>query len=257
MTLENPPHYRRGVLCGAERSQEWLLPWWWSRYKEHNAYPVTFCDFGMTDKMRAWCKERGTLIQVELDPHLIASRSAISDVLVKRWEKIYGQGVWHARHTWFKKPFALLQSPYEQGIWIDSDCEILAPIEPLFAQFDPAAQLALVREYDTDHLPRLHPDIRYNSGVVAFQRGAPILELWAKEATLQNHLFWGDDPLLSHLICQYQLMVQELPDIYNWRIGCGLNINAAIVHWAGTGGKAYIRKYGGLKPGLDAFHMRE
>lgn len=248
------PKAKRGVLCGAERSQEWLLPWWWSRYREHNDFPVTFCDFGMTDEMRDWCRERGEVVSIELDPHCITPRSEIEDERARQWEEIYGWSVWNARRTWFKKPFALLESSFEQGIWIDIDCEVLGPLEPLFSDFDQTSQLALVRDYASDHLPRFDPNVRYNGGVVVFQHGSSILENWAKGAVSQNHLFWGDDPLLSHLICSDQLEVQELPEVYNWRMARGLNLNVVILHWVGTGGKAYIRTHGGLKPSLDSFY---
>jgi hypothetical protein len=242
-----------GVLCGAERTQEWLLPWWWSRYREHNDFPVTFFDFGMTDEMREWCKERGEVVVIELDSGWITSRSGIDDQLAKQWESRYGWGVWNSRRTWFKKPFAFLESPYEVGLWIDLDCEVLG--SPVFKGFKKSQELALVRDYASDHLPRLDPKIHYNGGVVAFQHGAPILEEWAKEAIASNHLFGGDDPLLSHLICNRKLHVQELSEIYNWRMVRGLNLNAVILHWIGGGGKAYIRIHGGLKPSLDAFYQ--
>lgn len=243
-----------GVLCGAEKSQEWLLPWWWSRYQEHNAFPVTFIDFGMSEKMKAWCRERGELCSVELEHSCISSRDSIDPNLIKEWESIYGQTMWNSRPTWFKKPFALLNSSYERAIWIDLDCEVLGPLDSLFLFLGANADLALVREYTSDHLPRFDPRVRYNGGVIVFQHGARIIEKWAEAAIDQNHLFAGDDSLLSHLIHKHHLDVIELPEIYNWRMVRGLNLNAVILHWVGNGGKAYIRKHGGLKPSLDALY---
>jgi hypothetical protein len=248
------PKKRLGVLCGAEKSQEWLLPWWWSRYREHNAFPVTFFDFGMTDEMRSWCAERGELCSIELNSAFISPRNNIDPDLAKHWENLHGWRVWNSRRTWFKKPFAFLNSIYEKGIWIDLDCEVLGPLKSLFSHFDPASKLALARDFDCDHLPRLDPNVRYNGGVVVFQHGSSIIEKWAEGAVTQNDLFAADDSLLSRLIHVHQLDVTELPEIYNWRMARGLNLNAVIVHWVGTGGKAYIRKHGGLKPSLDAFH---
>ncbi len=244
-----------GVLCGAEKSQEWLIPWWWSRYREHNAFPVTFIDFGMTDEMRSWCGERGTVCSVELDVSSISPRENIDSTLAKEWEKLYGWRVWSARRTWFKKPFALLKSPYKVGIWIDIDCEVLGSLKPLFHDFDSSSELALVREYSCEHLTLEDPNVRYNSGVIVFQKGAPIIEKWAEGAITQNQVFGGDDLLLSHLIRQCKSTVIELPEIYNWRMARGLNLNAVILHWIGKGGKAYIRKHGGLKPSLDSFYQ--
>ncbi len=247
------PKKERGVLCGAERSQEWLLPWWWDRYSEHNSYPVTFFDFGMSDEMKAWCTERGEVVSMGIDSSWITPRKNIDETLAKTWERDYGWRVWNCRQTWFKKPFAFLESPYEEGIWIDIDCEVLGSLKALFDHFDSNREMALVRDYDCDHLSQLSPNIRYNGGVVVFQHGISILEDWAKSAMTQNHLFGGDDPLLSHLIHTHQLPIQELPEIYNWRMARGLNLCAVILHWVGNGGKEYIRKHGGLKPSLDRF----
>ncbi len=235
-----------GILCGADRSQQWLLPWWWSRYRENNAFPITFCDFGMTKQMRQWCLARGDLIPIDLHPFHITPKSGIDPKLAKRWEYDYGSRVWESRLNWFKKPFALLQSPYEKTIWIDVDCEILGPLEPVFHELTLENSIALVRD---------HPDalVRYNGGVIAFQPNTPILQHWAEASLNMNHLFGGDDPLLSHLIDKHRIQVSQLPMAYNWRIAWGLNLSAVILHWVGTEGKAYIRKHGGIKPRLDLF----
>jgi hypothetical protein len=254
-TWKRSPKLKRGILCGAEASQEWLLPWWWSRYIEHNHFPVTFIDFGMTQEMRDWCAEKGEVIPVEIDPACITPRSGIVEESAKEWEKNHGWKVWNARHTWFKKPGALLHSPYKQTVWIDIDCEILGPLDPLFKEFDRSREMALVREYACDHIPKFDPRVRYNGGIILFQHGSPILEKFAEGALTQNHLFAGDDNLLSHMINSNRLEVQELPEIYNWRMARGLNLNAVVLHWVGNGGKAYIRSHGGLKPSLDSFYQ--
>lgn len=248
------PKEKYGVICGAEKTQEWLLPWWWARYREHNSFPVTFFDFGMTQEMKKWCEERGDVIDLDLDSSFITARSQIDPDLAKHWEDFYGWSVWNSRLSWFKKPFAFLRTKYKQGIWIDLDCEVLGSLESLFSQCDEESQIALVRDYATDHLPQLDPGVRYNGGIVVFEHAAPIIEKWAEAALTQNHLFWGDDPLLSHLIYTHRLQVTELPEAYNWRLVRGLNLNAVVIHWVGSGGKAYIREHGGLKPSLDTFY---
>lgn len=244
-----------GIICGSDARQEWLLPWWWSRYREHNDYPVTFCDFGMSDTARRWCEERGNIVTiaptfsarpVEVDPQLVAS-----------WESCYTSRVWDFRDVWFQKPEALLQSPYDRAIWIDLDCEILQPLEALFSYCDAGAQLGILREFTWHHLPRFHPSIVYNSGVIVFEKNAPILKKWKEASLTLSHLFWGDEVLLSHLICEEKLEVFELPGKYNWRVSQGIDINAAIVHWLGCGGKEFIRQFGGFKPSLDAFFNRK
>ena len=243
----------KGVLCGADETSEWLLPWWWSRYKERNSFPVTFCDFGMSEAMRTWCSQRGQVVSVTLDSEQISLRSHVDENLVVSWEKRYGWRLWSSRLNWFKKPFALLESCYEKAIWVDVDCEILGSLAPLFKRFEQSAQVALVRESYTEHL--CAPCTHYNGGVIVFNHGAPILEKWAQESLTQNHLFAGDDHLLSHLIAQENLSLQELSEVYNWKAVRGLNLNAVIVQWIGKEGKEYIRNHGGLKPSLDDFYQ--
>lgn len=247
------PKLPHGVLCGTDSVQEWLLPWWWSRFKDHNDLPVTFCDFGMTPQARLWCEERGSVIDIKFDPAHIVSQERISTDLIAKWEAIYGPGVWKARDTWFKKPLALAQTPYFKTLWIDLDCEILASLSDLFETCSPDLPIALVREPISSHLSRFHPDIKYNSGVIAYQHGASLIEKWAAEAIRSNHLFWGDDPLLSHLISHEKYEVNEISEIWNWRMNYGFCMNAKIYHWVGSGGKGFIRERGGIKPALDSF----
>lgn len=255
MTLDfkwkRSPFKRCGVLCGADRTQEWMLPWWWSRYSEHNDFPVTFCDFGMSEEMKTWCAQKGEVVSIHTDELFIHSRSAVDPQLAELWEKSHGWDVWHRRHCWFKKPFALLNSPYETGLWVDLDCEILGSLEPLFST-PSDSPIALVRESPTDHLPKYDPEVRYNGGVIAFQHNAKIIEKWAEASAASNHQYAGDDVILSHLISQERLDVVELPQIYNWRVMRGLNLDAVVVHWVSSS-KNYIRTHGGLKPALDTF----
>lgn len=245
------PHRDWGIICGADHAQEWLLPWWWSRYSSLHDLPVTFCDFGMGQEMRNWCAERGEVISIALGPECVIQKRDLHPELIEHGESIYGERVWAARQQWFKKPFALLESPYKTALWIDLDCEILKPLTPLFSAFDPVAEMALVRESSCSHLPKGDPELRYNGGIVLFRQGSSLIEKWAQGAIELNHLFLGDDQLLSYLIHLHRIEVQELPEIYNWRPLQWLNFNAAVIHW--VGGKEHIRAYGGMKPHFDAF----
>ncbi len=61
---------------------------------------------------------------------------------------------------------------------------------------------------------------------------------------------------MRYLIYEEKLEVFELPGRYNWRVSQGIDMNAAIVHWLGCGGKEYIRRFGGLNPSLDQCFRR-
>lgn len=235
------------MLCGADQHQEWLLSWWWERYRAENEYPVTFVDYGMTPHAHQWCAERGEIISLNFDTRLIKSKEEIDPHFVHLWGS--REEMWIARRSWFQKPFALLQSPYQRCVWMDLDCEVLKPIDFLFSQWDKKSQLALVRDYSTEHLPKLHPDIIYNGGVIVFEYGSSIIQEWAHLCMTQNHRFSGDDAVLSQLIYEKRLEVVELPEIYNWRIVRGIDMNVVIWHWLGK--KNFIKDFGGIKPALE------
>lgn len=243
----------RGVLCGCDAEQEWLLSWWWGHYSATNAFPVTFIDFGMTEEGRRFCQERGELLSVSIDNTFVKRKEQLLPGTAAAWEAVYGPTLWPARLRWFKKPFALLHSNYRSGLWLDLDCEVLAPLDALFTAATDESQLALVREHVTEHLPLFDPGVLYNGGVIAFLHGADILLEWAAWSIEKSGDFWSDDAMLSALIYTRALRIVELPDVYNWRLAKGVNINAIIHHWAGSAGKAYIRRYGGLKATLDHF----
>jgi hypothetical protein len=204
----------------------------------------------MSQEMRDWCAERGEVISVALDPSCVVEKKQLDQGLIKHGESVYGEHVWASRLHWFKKPFALLHSPYKIAIWMDIDCEVLGSLTPLFSKL--VSELALVRESPFFNLPFFHPDVLYNGGMIVFKHGSPFIQKWAQGALEMNHLFLGDDQLLSYLIYLHRFEIQELPEIYNWKLSQGLNLAAVVLHWV-AGGKEYIRIHGGLKPLLDQY----
>lgn len=238
----------RGVLVGSDSHMEWLLPWWWEKYSSSNQFPVVFADFGMTDKARKWCGERGEVLAVkEMD---------FSDDCIKEWEEVYGSSYGQARKAWFKKPLACLLSPFEKTIWMDLDCEVLSSIELIFTYLEDK-QLAIA----LDRVPAIPegfaPDrdlenrLIFNGGVIVFRKGSELVKEWARIALTESHLYWGDDYILSSIIHRMQEKVEILPPIYNWRLADGTPFYAKIIHWCGQWGKAYIAKQGGLKGLLE------
>ncbi|MBI3236108.1 MAG: hypothetical protein HYZ48_00085 [Chlamydiales bacterium] len=255
---------QEGVLCGADKHQEWLLPWWWSRYTDHNSYPVAFCDFGMSPGARAWCKERGEVIDIACDTkwvvpvdHALMERIDITQNFYKKnlsKSKLYPDSVSRMRKAWFKKPFAFLETPFQKTVWIDLDCEILASLSFLFDLCQKEDFLGLVREPDRSHLPLFDSQILYNGGVIVYSQNLEKIRIWAQEAILLNGQFFADDHVLSHLISRNRWEVDEIPEVWNWRVSYGMNLNVQIVHWMGDGGKEIIKQVGGMKPYLDRFY---
>jgi hypothetical protein len=222
-----------GIIVASDHQQEWLLPWWWENYCQFNSHPVAFVDFGMSKEMRTWCEARGEVIdlvavddfvggKLDMDPVIAAAMQAKSD----EWCLPY-------RNVWFKKPLACLQSPYRRSIWIDLDCQVLGSLEQLFELY--GQSLALTREEVTY---ASYPD--YNSGVIVFKHGLPILKEWADLSIEQNRIFRGDQDILSWIIHQKKSVI-ELPAIYNWSRRLEKNPQAVVIHWHGPQGKSCIQ----------------
>ncbi len=248
-----------GILLGCDRAQEWLLPWWWENYSKSNADPIAFVDFGLSAETRFWCEQIGTVVDLQAPPFAVPGKSAVDGETASVWEEMYKEDVWNLRQAWFRKPHAMLLSPFERTIWIDCDCEVLGNLKPLFAHCQHPSGVGLVREPDSSQdrsraQKLLHDrEILYNSGVVVFAKGSPLIQKWAECCIDGSQQFWGDQDVLSRLIYLHHFAVSEVDRIYNWRISQGLNLRAIILHWVNASGKRYIQEYGGIRKELEAF----
>ena len=225
-----------GIVVGSDLTQQWLLPWWWEHYRRFNTYPVTFVDFGMTEEMKQWCRERGHFVSLPVADIFVAEKKEVDSSLSEQWEGIYGTRFWPSRNAWFKKPAACLQSPYRLSIWIDLDCEIRGSLKELFDLCETGSGIALAKE---DHESTPH-QIGYNSGVIVFKQGISLIESWADGAFDSNESFAGDQDILSKIIHDQKWTVTVLPSIYNWSRCSVENPQAVILHWHGLYGKSYI-----------------
>lgn len=226
-----------GVLVASDERLEWLLPWWWKNYSQENDYKITFVDLGLSNSMKQWCEERGERVELSftMDESLFFSGN-------KEWEKCYGSSYESARKGWFKKPLALLQTPYEKTLWLDLDCEVLSSLNDVFAYCNGMTPLALAQDSKEEGENPI-----YNGGVVVYLREDPLVTKWAKTALTASHLYWGDDRILSSLIQQMQYAIATLPLVYNWKISYGIHLDAKILHWVGEWGKTHIQKFGGFR----------
>ncbi|MBS3903171.1 MAG: hypothetical protein KGZ30_02210 [Anaplasmataceae bacterium] len=239
----------KGIIVGCDSQQEWLLSWWWEHYHIHNEYPIVFIDFGMTEQALAWCRTKGECMDLPAlhpDP---ASKTDVLPQVKELWETRYGEEIWSRRNIWFKKPSALLRSPFRYTIWLDLDCQVNASLEPLFHCLYFGIDIALVKEPDyiqalDQYQQLLLPgEIHYNSGVLAYQQHAAILHQWAELALRSSEQFSGDQQALSRAIHLYHPQLFELPSIYNWSCTFGPNTNAKIHHFHSDYGKKEIKKY--------------
>ncbi|MES2199737.1 MAG: hypothetical protein V4489_06180 [Chlamydiota bacterium] len=230
----NLPSATQGFIVGADSKQEWLLPWWWERYSKYNQYPVTFVDFGLSQKMKEWCKKQGNYIELPIDvPTSI--KNFHSTLQIESWEKRYGQNFWESRNAWFKKPLACLQAPYTRSVWMDLDCEVRGSLSPLFSLPFPSEGVAVTKEYVQGK------ELGINSGVIVFQKGATIIQDWAKASLEKNYAYPGDQDALYDLIIEKKVPLYELPIIYNQSRFSNNLSDAIVIHWHGEFGKSVIR----------------
>lgn len=222
-----------GIIIASDQTLEWMLPWWWDRYQNHNPHPVAFIDLGLSFEKKEWCKQRGELIPLRV----IDFAEEIDPETAKKWEEEFGNQFWESRNAWFKKPLACLKSPFQRTLWIDVDCEVRAPISPLFEYADKPIGFAMAKE-QVD----LSRDYQiYNSGVIAFRQNHPLLKMWADACLAQNQNFRGDQEVFSHMIAETKYAIDEVPPLYNWSRCMEERSDALIQHWHGHHGKYIVR----------------
>ncbi len=234
----------KGVVVATDAHQEWMLPWWWKHYSAHNALPVLFVDLGMSEEALLWCRSKGTVCSLSQTPSRVKPKEEMPSALVQQWELAYGKGFWKSRPSWFKKPLALLQTPFEMTLWLDLDCEVRGDLSPLFSSL--SRDIALVPEphYAHAHMRAFaiceEEETIYNSGVVLYRRGSPLIAAWAEACVSDSAAHWSDQHLLSRMLYEQKIPVDLLSPLYNWHRGLGDNSDAQIVHWLGDVGKEHI-----------------
>jgi hypothetical protein len=242
----------KGIIVGCDQNQEWLLPWWWLNYAYYNTYPVTFVDMGdLSPKAVSWCQMRGSLVKLQ-STFQISKKEAIDPKLVSFWEEINPK-VWQSRPAWFKKPLAMLQSPYETTIWLDLDCQVRGKLDPLFdfTPFAMAKEVAFFQNLDEKRGLKHPQEEVYNSAVIVFEKENEILKGWVKAIDEKNSILMGDQQVLSRHLFEEKKKIKVLPNLYNWRIDIGYNKEALIIHWLGRFHENIKRQIEGMKVFLN------
>ncbi len=213
-----------GIIVGCDQNQEWMLPWWWGHYAEHNRFPVAFFDFGMSKEAQDWCRARGQLIQ--LPPFHPTPKEKISEKRLQEWMGQNDERMWVARSSWFQKPRAMSMSPFKKTVWLDLDCEVKKELAPLFSY----GPFAAAKEFGGEAL---------DAGVIVFEERSIVVQKWAKLCEEKSGEFLGDKDVLDFVLKTEK--AQILPPIYNWRLQLGDNPDVAILHYLGSMGKEIIR----------------
>jgi hypothetical protein len=223
-----------GIIVGCDEKGEWLLYWWWENYSKTNSYPVFFADFGLSEKARNWCLEKGVL-ETCTNPFFQNNEKNIPIERKKLWEETHGTSIWQFRHAWFKKPFACQKSPFKKSIWIDLDCRVEKNLSELFNLLESEIDIAICKDLLTP-FNFLDPSrTTYNSGVIAFTQKSSIISKWVELASHHFDDFLGDQDALSEAIIQIDAPIYELDSIYNWSWHFPSNEETVITHFHGNG----------------------
>ena len=205
----------RAFMTGSDTNTEWMLPWMLDNYQKHNTIPITVVDFGMSDKM---------LNHLETRVHSIGRLETPRNV-----------------PTWLYKPGAMLNSPYRETCWLDTDCEVLGDISGIFDNLLPEKLHMVV---DKPWTKRGNSEM-YNSGVVAFKGKPQILKAWAQRC--YDRPSRGDQETLHEMLDPLQKAVNivDLSHSYNVlrldHIDRTAPKKILINHWTGNKGKEKIR----------------
>ncbi len=230
---------RDGVITGANNFHEPLLPCWWKCYRQHNDYPVTFIDFGLSESAHQWCSERGEVIKLSVPLDLFKKREFDNPQLGNRL----------LRKIWFKKPFALLQSPYRRSLWLDVDCEVKGNLSKLFPLAESSSGLALAHSSPEKLEKRIQKGFLkkgeqgFNSGVMTYLHGCKVIQEWASKTVEMEGGYMGDQDILSRVILDQHYPVTVLPNEYNWRVKpWGINEQALILHWNSSSKGEFLKR---------------
>lgn len=237
----------RGIVIGSDKAAEWMIPWWWENYRRQNDYPVMVVDFGMSERAKEYCRSIGGLVSLDSLPDFMMAKESIPEQIRTFWVKTFLMTkFWTVRKEWFKKPFALLCTPFAETLWLDLDCEVRGSLKPLFDLAMQSHGLSLVKEPTRSagrwkkHGVIPADSTLYNTGVIGYRHGSAIICDWAEGALSRNNFFAGDQDLLCQVIYEKGHKVNSLPTIYNWRMRDGINSDAVIIHWVCDLGKRYI-----------------
>jgi hypothetical protein len=203
-----------------------MLPWWWGHYEQHNTLPVAFADFGMTQQAKKWCQNKGDVITLEAPRHFVFPPALIAPELISFWEQTKGSDFWEGRDLRFYQPFALKQSPFDETIWIDLDCEVTGDLRPLLSKVHAYSKIALAKCRE-----------QYQTHLMALHRTSPLLNSWAELCQWHNDRFLDGEEALATLIQEEEIEVAELASTIQ-----GLHPDALIFHWPGLWGKEVIRR---------------
>ena len=179
--------YPECVITGCDSKTEWQLNWFIENYGQNAHQPLIVADFGMSDQY---------LDYVTKHPRV--------------------NGVMNLRNTadkgWFNKPVALFNSPATKTLWLDTDCEVKANLNPLFKMIVPG-KLSMVEDKPWT---KRRGGIWHNSGVVGVIGRPEILHSWCNAVRSKPEV--GDQEVLHSLLNPITRIshINDLP--FEWNV---------------------------------------
>jgi hypothetical protein len=95
-----------GVVCGFDAESEARLPRWWAHLRAISPQPVVFADLGLSAAARAFCRDRGRVLDLRALRRRLGGAAAC-------------------------RPFAILRSELGPAAWLDAGQIPREPLEPL------------------------------------------------------------------------------------------------------------------------------
>ncbi|MCB1106975.1 MAG: hypothetical protein KDK76_02645 [Chlamydiia bacterium] len=224
----------KGILTGCDERQEWLLIWWWKNLTKFNAYPITFCDFGMSPSARAWCASKGNVITQSKE--MFPIKNINEQVANPPWKDTITPRMWDHRPIWFYKPLVLPKTPYKRTLWMDPDCEVKGSIEPLMDLPLGKDRFAIRKTSEEDNegarkMGYLSPGVSgVQAGVILYEKDTPVIPAWI-DRFLHNHPNeFSDEHCLDHLLHDHPFEITHFSPLYNSTEFNPPNPNAIIHH---------------------------
>ena len=208
-------------MTGCNEATAWMLPWFIENFRKHNTdIPIIFFDFGVDAATSAWME---------------TTKQFDAIIRLKRPPKVGG---------WFLKPRALLESPTEYTVWIDTDCEVLGDLSGIFNYIENGKLAMAVDKPWT----KRHGEQWHNSGVIGVRRKPEILRKWVHEC--EHAPKRGDQETLHAMLptpLDKMVSITDIPNEYNWlRVQLQNDNedspNKKIMHWTGSKGKDVIKE---------------
>ncbi|MBE3069610.1 MAG: class I SAM-dependent methyltransferase [Planctomycetes bacterium] len=201
-----------GFLTGADVRTEWMLPWWLANLRRHHpAARVAFGDFGLSDESRRWCAAHGQVLDLTMT-------------------RLAG---------WLNKPLAILKTPFERTLWLDTDAEVRGPLAGAFDFPDALGGFAAAPDGHNPADAGAHP---VNTGVLAVRHGDPRVTAWVRAILAEPARWRGDQEALNALVAAGLEAPDPLARCFNWlRLAGPPPADALVLHHTGPAGKDAIR----------------